>query len=75
MNGTSEAAWFKDMYISREEYDDGVAQIDGESVWMDDEVEHRVRDLQENYYFIATNVNAVVLSANQKTVTNIYKVT
>ncbi|WJX07552.1 serine/threonine-protein kinase [Bacillus cereus] len=73
VNGTSEAAWFKDRYITRQEYDDGVAEIDGESVWLDDEVEHRVRDLQVNYYFIATNVNAVVLSKNQKTVTNIYK--
>ncbi|MBY0223485.1 MULTISPECIES: serine/threonine-protein kinase [Sporosarcina] len=30
-----EAAWYKDRYITREEYDDGVADIDGESVLLD----------------------------------------
>ncbi|MEM5645646.1 hypothetical protein AAHH72_12605 [Bacillus cereus] len=73
VGGSSEAAWFKDRYITRQEFDDGVAEIDGKSVWLNDEVDHRVRELQTGYYFIATRVNAVVLLENQNVVTNIYK--
>ncbi|PET14989.1 hypothetical protein CN513_20975 [Bacillus cereus] len=73
VDGSSEAAWFKDRYITRQEFDDGVAEIDGKSVWLNDEVDHRVRELQTGYYFIATRVNAVVLLENQNEVTNIYK--
>ncbi len=68
-----EAAWFKDRYITRQEYDDGVAEIDGKSVWLTDEVEPRVRDLRAEYYFIATSTNAVVISENQDMVNNIYR--
>lgn len=73
MNESSEGAWFKDRYITRQEYDDGATEIDGKSVWLNGEADYRVRGLQTEYYFIATKVSAVVLLENQEMVTNIYK--
>lgn len=68
-----EAAWFKDRYISRHEYDDGVAVIDGESVWIEGEAEIRSRNLYSDYYFIATQSHPVLLSENDEVVMEVYE--
>jgi serine/threonine protein kinase len=68
-----EAAWFMDRYITREEYDDGVADINGESVWLEGKAELRVRNLQPQYYFIATNSHPILLDENDSIVSRIYE--
>jgi serine/threonine protein kinase len=68
-----EAAWFNDRYISREEYDDGVAEIDGESVWLNNEAQLRVRNLQEEYYFIGTQSHPILLTENDEVVNKVYE--
>lgn len=68
-----EAAWFRDRYISRHEYDDGVAEIDGESVWIEGEAEIRIRKLYSDYYFIATQSHPVLLSENDGVVMDVYE--
>lgn len=68
-----EAAWFNDRYISREEYDDGVAEIDGESVWLNKDAQLRVRNLQEEYYFIGTQSHPILLMENDEVVTKVYE--
>jgi serine/threonine protein kinase len=67
-----EAAWFKDRYISRQEYDDGVAEIDGKSVWLEGNAELRIRNLQPQYYFIATNSHPILLMENDQVVSEVY---
>ncbi|QRY36561.1 serine/threonine-protein kinase [Bacillus sp. PDNC022] len=68
-----EAAWFNDRYISREEYDDGVADIDGKSVWLNGKAQLRVRNLQEEYYFIGTQSHPILLMENEEIVTAVYE--
>lgn len=68
-----EAAWFKDRYISRTEYDDGVAEIDGESVPLDNKAQLRVRNLKEDYYFIATQSHPILLTENDEAVNKVYE--
>lgn len=54
-----EAAWYKDRYITRGEYDDGVAEIDGEVVELGFEAELRTRELERDYLFIASKYNSI----------------
>lgn len=68
-----EAAWFNDRYISREEYDDGVAEIEGQSVMLNNDAQLRVRNLQEEYYFIGTQSHPILISENDEVVTQIYE--
>lgn len=67
------AAWFLDRYISAEEYDDGVAEVDGESVWLEGRAELRVRKLQPQYYFITTSSHPICLLESDSLVSSIYK--
>jgi serine/threonine protein kinase len=68
-----EAAWFKDRYITREEYDDGATEIDGETVWTEQQAELRVRDLVPEFYFIATGIHPIHLIANDAVVEAVYE--
>lgn len=68
-----EAAWFLDRYISREEYDDGFADIDGISVPIEGKAHLRVRNLRAEYYFIASSSNPVQLPFNDSIVTEVYE--
>jgi serine/threonine protein kinase len=68
-----EAAWFNDRYISREEYDDGVTEIDGETIWLEGRAELRVRNLQPQYYFITTPYHPIGLMKNDFLVSSVYK--
>lgn len=68
-----EAAWFIDRYISREEYDDGVAEIDGEVVVLEGKAELRLRNLQPEFYFVATSSHPIILFENEHVVSEVYK--
>lgn len=68
-----EAAWFMDRYISREEYDDGVTEIDGETVRLKGRAELRVRNLQPQYYFITTSSHPIGLFENDSAVASVYR--
>ncbi|TCJ85803.1 UNVERIFIED_ORG: serine/threonine-protein kinase [Bacillus cereus] len=68
-----EAAWFMDRYISRDEYDDGVADIDGESVILEGRADLRVRNLETQYYFIASCSHPVILPENNAIVSEVYE--
>lgn len=67
------AAWFRDRYVTGAEYQDGVAEIDGESVILTRETEYRIRDLVPQYYFIGTEFHPIILWENESTVSNIYE--
>jgi len=56
-----EAAWFVDRYITRAEYDDGYARIDGVSIPIQGRAELRVRYMKPQYIFLASKFNAVML--------------
>lgn len=68
-----EAAWFMGRYISREEYDDGVTEINGKTVWLNGKAQLRVRNLQPQYYFITTSSHPIGLFQNDSTVTAVYR--
>ncbi|MER2172292.1 MAG: serine/threonine-protein kinase, partial [Psychrobacillus psychrodurans] len=70
---SEEAAWFVDRYISRAEYDDGVAEIDGEAVWLNGKAELRVRELHPQYYFITTPFHAIGYGRNDLIIHKIYE--
>lgn len=67
-----EAAWFSGKYISRDEYDDGVTEINGEGVWLNGEAELRIRDLIPQYYFITTPFHSVGYDKNDIKVAEVY---
>ncbi|MFB0847084.1 serine/threonine protein kinase, partial [Paenibacillus oleatilyticus] len=63
-----EAAWFIDRYITRQEYDDGVADIDGKSVELEQRAELRTRELEQDFIFIATFANSINVDRNRSVV-------
>jgi serine/threonine-protein kinase len=67
-----EAAWFMDRYITRQEYDDGVAEIDGKSVELLGRAELRTRELEPDYLFIGTYANPINVDNNRSTVDWVY---
>ncbi|TMW71179.1 serine/threonine-protein kinase [Alteribacter natronophilus] len=69
----SEAGWFKNKYITREEYDDGVAEMDGTIVKLDGTAEVRGRNLIPQFYFLATQSHPILISNNDLVVSDIYK--
>jgi len=69
----SEAAWFKNFYITRLEYDDGVAKIKGESIKLNGGAELRTRDLETQYYFIASVSHPIALMENDQIVSEVYR--
>lgn len=66
-----EAAWFRGRYISREQYDDGAAEIDGEVVPLNGEADIRVRHLAPRYYFIAPKFGALNTHGAERVVASI----
>lgn len=70
---SEEAAWFLDRYITREEYDDGVANINGESVLLEGRAEVRVRKLEKDYIFISTSSHPILLMENDSIVFDFYE--
>ncbi len=70
---SEEAALFQGRYITRQEYDDGWASIDGVSVSTDGKADLRVRNLIDDYFFIATKISSVVILQNASTVTQAYE--
>lgn len=70
------AAWFRDKYITVEEYEDGAAEIDGSVVRLDDEAELRERSTVRDFMFIGTKMSAICWSgedmSNDKVVRAIY---
>jgi serine/threonine protein kinase len=67
-----EAAWFIDRYVTRQEYDDGVAEIDGEVVELERVAELRTRELERDYLFIASKYNSIHVDKNRSKVDDIY---
>jgi serine/threonine-protein kinase len=59
-SATEEAAWFKDRYISRAEYEDRRAEIDGEVVRLHGEAEPRVRARVQDFMFVGSQFNAAI---------------
>ncbi|MGR2743149.1 protein kinase domain-containing protein [Bacillus sp. N6] len=68
-----EAAWFRDRYITDAEYDDGVADIDEESVLLEGAAEHRIRNLIPQYYFIGTEYHPIISLVNEPEVFRIHQ--
>ena len=68
-----EAAWFRDRYITDAEYDDGVADIDEESVLLEGAAEHRIRNLIPQYYFIGTKYHPIISLVNEPEVFRIHQ--
>ncbi|TBL67348.1 hypothetical protein [Paenibacillus thalictri] len=68
-----EAAWFIDRYITRQEYDDGVADINGKSVELEQRAELRTRELEQDFIFIATFANSINVDRNRSVVDQVYR--
>lgn len=68
-----EAAWFIDRYITREEYDDGVADIDGKSVKLEGRAELRTREMKRDFLFIGTYVHPINVDRNRDIVDEVYE--
>ena len=66
-----EAAYYKGKYITRGEYDDGVAEIEGQITDIRTEAELRVRSLEKTYWFLASQFNAVLLSSADDSISEI----
>lgn len=54
-----EAAWFRDRYVSRAEYDDGAAEIDDEVVILEGGAELRTRNKVRDFLFLGTSGHSV----------------
>ncbi len=68
-----EAAWFLDRYITRGEYDDGYADIDGEIMELHNRAEARVRNKKRDFWFIAPAGSNMVQPENEEVVREIYQ--
>ncbi|AWP28481.1 hypothetical protein [Paenibacillus sp. Cedars] len=62
---TEEAAWFLDRYITRQEYDDGYAAIDGKVEKIDGRAEIRIREFERDFLFVATFANPINVDMNR----------
>jgi serine/threonine protein kinase len=66
-----EAAWFMDRYITRGEYDDGFAEIDGKVVELKGRAEARIRATKRIFMFLATHAHDIVQGENEETVNQV----
>lgn len=75
---SEEAAWFIDRYITRQEYDDGYAEIDGVVEKIEGRAEVRIRELERDFLFVATFANPINVdshrSKNREIVDSVYHV-
>ncbi|QQZ60234.1 protein kinase [Paenibacillus sonchi] len=73
---TEEAAWFMDNYITRQEYDDGYAEINGVIEKLSNRAEIRIRELERDFLFVATFANPINVDThrdnNREIVDNVY---
>ncbi|NGM83392.1 protein kinase [Paenibacillus sp. 7124] len=56
---SEEAAWFMEKYITRQEYDDGFAEINGKIEKINNKAEIRIRELERDFLFVATFANPI----------------
>ena len=63
-----DAAWFMDRYITRGEYDDGFAKIDGKVVELKNSAEARMRSTKQMFIFLVTHAHDIVQGENVRTV-------
>jgi serine/threonine protein kinase len=72
-----EAAWFRDRYVSRAEYDDGATEIDDEVVMLEGKAELRTRNKSRDFLFLGTNGHSVCCASeglkNDKIVHRVYE--
>jgi serine/threonine-protein kinase len=72
-----EAAWFRDRYISREEYDDGAAEIDDDVVVLKGMAEPRTRNRTRDFLFLGTTGHSVCCTSerlkNDKIIRRVYE--
>lgn len=72
-----EAAWFRDRYVSRAEYDDGAAEIDDEVVVLEGEAELRTRNKVRDFLFLGTSGHSVCCAGegakNDRIVRGVYE--
>jgi pSer/pThr/pTyr-binding forkhead associated (FHA) protein len=68
-----DAAWFIDRHIKRTEYDDGFAEIDGESVELKGRAEQRVRETVQQFWFLGTAGSNITQPTNNEVVEQVYK--
>ncbi len=72
-----EAAWFRDRYISREEYDDGAAEIDDDVVILEGMAESRTRNRTRDFLCPGTTGHSVCCTSeglkNDKIIRRVYE--
>jgi len=72
-----EAAWFRDRYVSRAEYDDGAVEIDDEVVMLEGEAVLRTRNKTRDFLFLGTSGHSVCCTSeglkNDKIVRGVYE--
>jgi serine/threonine-protein kinase len=72
-----EAAWFRDRYISRTEYDDDATEIENEVVRLGTEAELRTRNKTRDFVLLGTNAHSICLPGrevnNDKIVRRVYE--
>ena len=72
-----EAAWFRDRYISRAEYDDGAAEIDDDVIVLDGTAEPRTRNRTRDFLFLGTIGHSVCCTCerlkNDKIIRRVYE--
>ena len=61
-----EAAWFRDRYVSREEYDDDATEIGDEVIRLGDEAELRTRNRTRDFLFLGTNAHSICVPGKQR---------
>ncbi len=66
-----EAAWFRGRYITRGEYDDGFAKVDGEIVELDGSEELRIRE-DGRFFFLGSFWNAITFYRNDEIIDRVY---
>ncbi len=67
-----EVAFYKGRYITRAEYDDGYALIDGEVVELDDSTQLRFRNLQTDFLLLSSGSSIFNETENDRQVNDIY---
>lgn len=70
---SEEAGFFNGKYISRAEFDDGFALIDGEVIQLDGTEKIRIRNLKRSFLILAPNGSTFNNVANDRQVHDIFK--
>lgn len=74
---SEEAAWFRNRYVSRAEYDDGAAEIDDEVFILEGRSELRTRNITRDFLFLGTGGHSVCYAGegmkNDEIIRNVYE--